>query len=65
MTAFHASPVVCRNSIKKALSKYIREPVVTVIVTGFNGPFSEQIRVVGEATEPKVLAYQQKMSSFL
>jgi len=50
------------RDIEKALAKFIREPVVTVIVTGFNGPFSEQIRVVGEATEPKVLAYQQKMS---
>jgi len=35
---------------------------VTVIVTGFVGPFSEQIRVVGEAAKPQVLAYRQKMT---
>ncbi|WP_227817242.1 XrtA/PEP-CTERM system exopolysaccharide export protein [Nitrogeniibacter aestuarii] len=50
------------RDIEKALEKYIREPVVTVIVTSFVGPYSEQIRVVGEATEPKVLPYRQKMT---
>lgn len=28
------------RDIEKALSKYIRDPVVTVIVTGFVGPYS-------------------------
>lgn len=50
------------RDIEKALAKYIREPVVTVIVTGFVGPFSEQIRVVGEAAKPQILAYKQKMT---
>ena len=50
------------RDIEKALAKYIRDPVVTVIVTGFVGPFSEQIRVVGEAAKPQVLAYRQKMT---
>lgn len=50
------------RDIEKALSKYIRDPVVTVVVTSFAGPFSEQIRVVGEAAKPQVLAYRQKMT---
>ena len=50
------------RDIEKELSKFIREPVVTVIVTGFVGPFSEQIRVVGEAGKPQILAYKQKMT---
>ena len=50
------------RDIEKALSKVIRDPVVTVVVTGFVGPYSEQIRVVGEATRPQVLAYKQKMT---
>ena len=50
------------RDIEKALSKYIRDPVVTVIVTGFVGPYSEQIRVVGEAANPQVLQYKQKMT---
>jgi polysaccharide biosynthesis/export protein len=50
------------RDIEKALAKVIRDPVVTVIVTNFVGPYSEQIRVVGEATRPQVLSYKQKMT---
>lgn len=50
------------RDIEKALGKYIRDPIVTVIVGGFVGPYSEQIRVVGEAANPQVLAYKQKMT---
>jgi polysaccharide biosynthesis/export protein len=50
------------RDIEKALAKVIRDPVVTVIVTTFVGPYSEQIRVVGEATRPQVLSYKQKMT---
>jgi len=50
------------RDIEKQLSKYVRDPVVTVIVTGFVGPYSEQIRVVGEAARPQFLPYKQKMT---
>jgi len=50
------------RDIEKALEKYIRDPVVTVVVTTFVGPYSEQIRVVGEAAKPQVLPYKQKMT---
>jgi len=50
------------RDIEQALAKFIREPVVTVIVTSFVGPYSEQIRVVGEAATPQVLPYVQKMT---
>ncbi|WP_420847489.1 XrtA/PEP-CTERM system exopolysaccharide export protein [Niveibacterium umoris] len=50
------------RDIEKALAKYIRDPIVTVVVTGFVGPYSEQIRVVGEAAKPQILPYKQKMS---
>lgn len=50
------------RDIEKQLSKYVRDPVVTVIVTTFIGPYSEQIRVVGEAARPQFLPYKQKMS---
>lgn len=50
------------RDIEKELGKYIRDPVVTVIVTQFVGPYSEQIRVVGEAGKPQTLPYRQKMT---
>ena len=50
------------RDVEKALSKFVRDPVVTVIVTGFVGPYSEQIRVVGAAARPQFLPYKQKMT---
>ncbi len=56
------TPPELARDIEKKLSTYVRDPVVTVIVTGFVGPFSEQIRVVGEAARPQFMAYKQKMT---
>jgi polysaccharide export outer membrane protein len=50
------------RDVEKALGKFVRDPIVTVIVGGFVGPYSEQIRVVGEAAKPQFLAYKQKMT---
>lgn len=50
------------RDIEQALGKYIRDPVVTVIVTTFVGPYSQQVRVVGEAAKPQTLPFRQKMS---
>jgi polysaccharide export outer membrane protein len=50
------------RDIEKALEKYIQQPVVTVIVTSFVGPYAEQIRVIGQAARPQALAYRQGMS---
>ncbi|WP_090656614.1 XrtA/PEP-CTERM system exopolysaccharide export protein [Nitrosomonas marina] len=50
------------RDIEETLSKYIQEPVVTVVVTQFVGPYSEQIRVIGEATEPQALPYRENMT---
>ena len=46
------TPVQVAREVEQALSKYVRDPIVTVLVTGFVGPYSEQIRVVGEAARP-------------
>ena len=56
------TPTQLARDMEKVLSKYIREPVVTVIVNGFVGPYSQQVRVVGEAAKPQALAYREKMS---
>ncbi len=62
MPALGKSPTVLARDIEKALGKYIREPVVTVIVTTFVGPTSEQIRVIGEAAKPQILPYRKEMT---
>jgi polysaccharide export outer membrane protein len=50
------------RDIEKVLAKYIQSPVATVIVTGFVGPYSQQVRVIGEAAKPQALAYRENMT---
>lgn len=56
------TPQELAREVEKVLGRYVRDPIVTVIVSGFNGPYSEQIRVLGEATRPQFLAYRNKMT---
>ena len=56
------TPVELARDIEKRLSTYVRDPIVTVLVSGFVGPYSEQIRVVGEAARPQFLPFKQKMT---
>jgi polysaccharide export outer membrane protein len=62
LPAIGKTPSELSHDIERALTKYIREPVVTVSVNGFQGPYGEQIRVVGEATKPQAIAYRQSMT---
>ena len=50
------------REVEKELGRFIQDPVVTVIVTHFSGPYSGQIRVIGEAVEPKMLPYVRNMT---
>ena len=63
LDAMDKNPTTLARDIEKELGKFIRDPVVTVIVTGFVGPYSEQVRVVGEAAKPQTLPYKQKMTA--
>jgi polysaccharide export outer membrane protein len=56
------TPTELARDIEKALSVYIQDPIVTVMVTGFVGPFQDRIRVVGEATQPQALPYRSTMT---
>lgn len=62
LPALGKNPTQLARDIEKAMGRFIRDPVVTVLVTQFNGPYSEQIRVVGEATRPQTLPYRQRMT---
>jgi polysaccharide biosynthesis/export protein len=62
LTALGKNPAELAREMEKALSKFIRDPVVTVIVTNFNGPSDQQIRIIGEAAKPQAIAYRQNMT---
>lgn len=62
MVAVGKTPTQLARDIEKVLGAYIRDPVVSVIVAGFGGPYSQQIRVVGQAAKPQTLPYKENMS---
>ncbi|MCJ8292837.1 MAG: polysaccharide export protein [Colwellia sp.] len=56
------TPTELARSIEEILATYLRDPIVTVTVANFVGPFSEQIRVIGEAAQPRAINYTQHMT---
>ncbi|HUW54243.1 MAG TPA: XrtA/PEP-CTERM system exopolysaccharide export protein [Rhodanobacter sp.] len=62
MTAAGKTPDELAGDLEKALSRYIRSPLVTVIVESFVGAYSQQVRVVGQATKPEAVPYRSGMT---
>lgn len=62
LPAAGSTPTELARRLEKSLSRYVRNPVVTVIVSGFVGQPDAQIRVVGEAAEPQSLLYREGMT---
>ncbi len=62
MQAAGRSPADLSRDIEKALGKYIRDPVVSVVVASFQGVYSDQIRIVGEAAKTQAVPYRKDMT---
>ena len=58
------TPAELARDLEAELSTYLRDPLVTVIVNGFVGTFSEQIRVLGEAAKTRSMLYRDSMTVF-
>ena len=56
------TPTQLAKQIEDKLSKYIQNPIVSVIVGNFNGPFAQQVRVVGQASKPAAIPYRANMT---
>jgi len=56
------TPTQLARDIEAQLKKFIQDPIVTVIVTAFVGPYSRQVRVVGEAAHPQSIPYRENMT---
>lgn len=56
------TPTELARDVEKKLSTYIQDPIVTVIVRGFVGPFQDRVRIVGEASQPQALPYRSTMT---
>jgi polysaccharide export outer membrane protein len=56
------TPTKLGKELEGRLKEYIKDPIVTVMVTGFIGPFNRQVRVIGEATDPSAIPYRDHMT---
>jgi polysaccharide export outer membrane protein len=56
------TPTEVARALEEKLAVYVQDPVVTVIMSGFAGPFDRQIRVLGEAAQPQALPYRDTMT---
>ncbi len=50
------------KDLEAALSEFVRNPTVSVMVTTFVGTYADQIRVVGQAAQPQSLPYRANMT---
>jgi polysaccharide export outer membrane protein len=50
------------KDLETALSEFVRNPKVSVMITSFVGAYGDQIRVVGQAAKPQSLPYRANMT---
>lgn len=62
MPAVGKTPAMLADDMKIALSEYIKEPIVSVIVENFSGTFSQQVRIVGATGKPASIPYRANMT---
>ena len=56
------TPTELARDIEERLKDYVTDPLATVIVSNFAGPFDQQVRVVGQATKPAAVPYRANMT---
>jgi len=62
LPAVGRTPAQLADDIKARLSKYVTDPLVSVIVENFSGTYSQQIRIVGATEKPASLPYRANMT---
>ena len=62
MQASGKTPTELARNLESELSKYVKNPKVTVSVSHFVGQYTEQVRVVGQAAQPKAIPFREGMT---
>ena len=62
VVAIGRTPSDLGRELEKRLAKYVSAPNVTVLPKDVVGPFTRQIRVIGEAVQPRAIAYRANMT---
>lgn len=62
MPAVGKTPAMLADDMKLALSTYIKDPIVSVIVETSQGSYSQNVRVVGATDKPASIPYRANMT---
>jgi polysaccharide export outer membrane protein len=62
MVAAGKTPAQLSDEIRQALTQYIEDPRVSVMIDSFQGTFAQQVRVVGATEKPASLPYRANMT---
>ncbi len=56
------TPDALSQELTDRLKKYMRDPIVTVLVRNFSGSFDQQVRIIGQTRNPGALPYRAGMT---
>ncbi|MES9939613.1 MAG: XrtA/PEP-CTERM system exopolysaccharide export protein [Candidatus Thiodiazotropha sp. 6PLUC2] len=56
------TPTQLARNLESRLSKFVKNPKVTVSVRQFVGRYTEQVRVVGQASQPQSIPFREGMT---
>ncbi|MBV5307929.1 XrtA/PEP-CTERM system exopolysaccharide export protein [Chromatium okenii] len=62
MQASGKTPSQLARDLEKQFATYVRSPIVTVIVNGFVGLPTQQVRIIGEALKPAAVPFRKHMT---
>lgn len=62
VVAVGKTPTALARELEKKLAKYVTNPIVTVMPREFYGPYAAQVRVIGEAVQPRALPFRSNMT---
>jgi polysaccharide export outer membrane protein len=62
MLAAGKTPTELADDLEASLAQYVKTPEVTIIVDQFSSTFDQQVRVLGEAQQPRAIPYQAGMT---
>lgn len=62
IVAVNKTPTQLAREIESVLAEYVRSPQVNVIVQGFVGTSSAQVRVLGQAVQPRSIPFRDRMT---
>lgn len=62
VVAVGKTPTALARELEIKLAKFVTKPIVTVMPREFYGPYAAQVRVIGEAVQPRALPYRSNMT---